>query len=170
MQASVAYAIDPDVQTIWRGRIHFGDEPGIRDDAPFVGLASEWPLTVRRFERTRTVAASLVLRVEAEDVAVFAPSEGHRLSVARFVCAAAANGAARWERTPVAIIGADRLTGDVHELTLEVPDDDELLYLGLRLDVDTTVAPGLCNDFVVRRLGLRSTTHYASFGFQFRVA
>jgi hypothetical protein len=39
-------------------------------------------------------------------------------------------------------------------------------YVSIQIRVDTTVAAGLYNAFVVVRLALQSTTHYATLGFE----
>jgi hypothetical protein len=37
----------------------------------------------------------------------------------------------------------------------------------MRIEVDTTVHPGLCDEFVVTKIAMRSRTHYGSLGFQY---
>jgi hypothetical protein len=152
---------------LWQGRLHFGDQPGIRHDGPFVGLTSEWPFTVQRIEGS-AAGSLLTVRIEAEDVQVFAPFDGHAITVTRFVADPSIAEPRRWRRVPLPIIGSNRMTGDAHEFTVAMPDDADTVYLGLQLQVDDAMAPGLLNDFVVRRLGLKSHSHYATLGFLFQ--
>jgi hypothetical protein len=156
---------EPKFELVWRGGLHFGDAPGIFEDAHFVGLAGEWPLTLRKFDPHDGRDGTIALRLEAENVNILGSSSGHQLSVIGFV--PDARSSQRWRRRPIPVIGSDRLSSDAHELEVAIPSDAATLYLSVRLEVDTSVAPGLFNDFVVRRLALKSATHYSSFGFQF---
>jgi hypothetical protein len=159
---------EPTFALLWKGGLHFGDEPGIFDDAHFVGLVGEWPLTVRKLEPNDGRDGAIALRLEAENINILGTSPGHLLTVVRFEPRAQSND--RWRRSSVPIIGSNRLSSNAHEFVVAIPRAAATVYLGLRLEVDTSVAPGLLNDFVVRRLDLKSTTHYSSFGFHFDAA
>jgi hypothetical protein len=154
---------DPAFQLIWQGRQHFGDEPGVYDDAHFVGLTSEWPLTFHKFDPGSTTGGTIRLRIEADAVQVFPPSLGHLVTVTRSEPDPAA-GPYAWKRT---VLVTSHLPSNALELEVALPANAATVYLGLRIEVDTSVAPGLLDDFVVRRLSVKSSTHDGVIGFQY---
>jgi hypothetical protein len=160
---------DSGFELIWQGRLHFGDEPGVYGDAHFVGLASEWPLTLHKFDPTSTTGGTITFRIQADEVKVFAPSLGHSVTVTRSVPDPQAGNPYHWTRVVLPIVGANHLSSDVLEFDVALPVDAATVYLGLRLEVDTSVTPGLLDDFVVRRLTAKSSTHDALLGFQYEL-
>jgi hypothetical protein len=156
-------------ELVWQGRLHFGDEPGVYADAQFVGLASEWPVTLHKFDPASTTGGTIVFRLQADDVKVFAPSPGHLVTVTRSEPDPLPGNPYHWKRTVLPIAGPDHLSTDVLEFEIALPATAATVYLGLRLEVDASVAPGLLDDFVVRRLTSKSTTHDALLGFQFEL-
>ncbi|HMG55185.1 MAG TPA: hypothetical protein VK601_16930 [Kofleriaceae bacterium] len=158
---------DAGFELVWQGRLHFGDAPGVYDDAHFVGLASEWPLTLHKFDPSSTTGGTIKLRLQADDVKVFAPSAGHPVTVTRSENDPLPGNPWHWKRTVLPIVGASHLASDELEFEIALPAGAATVYLGLRLEVDTSVTPGLLDDFVVRRLTAKSTTHDALLGFQY---
>lgn len=156
-------------ELIWQGRLHFGDDPGVYDDAHFVGLTSEWPLTLHKFNLTSKESGPITFRLQADDVRVFAPSPGHLVTVTRSEPDPLPGQPFHWKRTVLPIVGSDHLSSDALEFDIALPVDTATAYLGIRLEVDTSVAPGLFDDFVVRRLMAKSMTHGALLGFQFEL-
>jgi hypothetical protein len=136
-------APDPSFALVWQGRLHFGDEPGVYGDAHYVGLASEWPLTLHKFDPASPAGGIVTFRLQADDVKVFAPSAGHLVTVMRSEPDPVAGNPFHWKRTAVPIVGSNHLAVDVLEFDLALPADAATVYLGLRLEVDTSVAPGL---------------------------
>jgi hypothetical protein len=155
---------DSGFELVWQGRLHFGDEPGVYDDAHVVGLASEWPLTLHKFDPASTTGGTITFRLQADDVKVFAPSPGHLVTVTRSEPDALPGNPYHWKRTVLPIVGSNHLSAEMLEFDIALPADVARVYLGLRLEGDTSVAPGLLDDFVVRRLSAKSTTHDALLG------
>lgn len=142
-------------ELIWKGRLHVGDEPGVYGDAPYVGLCTEYPLIIKPFDSTNK-KTDVTLLLEAEDVAIYAGYSGHPVSLNAYE----PGSAGKWKQVS---LGTWLLTAK--ELQMKLADLTGHIYLSLQVRVDTTVPPGLYNDFVLTRLALQSTTHYASFGF-----
>ena len=155
MKARVAGA----TELIWNGRLHLGDEPGVYGDASYVGLVVEWPLTLTPFDANEP--ADVSLQLDATEVHVYAPYPGHLLSVFAYEPIAGTT-PPQWSKR---LLVQARLS--TNELVVPVPQQASLKYVGARLEVDTTVAPGLYDDFVVLSISLISTTHSADFGFRY---
>jgi hypothetical protein len=149
-------------ELVWQGRTHLGDEPGIYSDSAYSGLATELPLTLERVNPEGPHATTLV--VETEDMQTFQGYPGHLVEVFLFVPDSA--DPAHWNRTTLATV---RLTGSGtrHEIPLDLTGQGSPLHLSVRVSVDTTVPPGLYDDFVLRRLSNKAVdfTYVASFGF-----
>jgi hypothetical protein len=153
---------NPKDDLIWSGRIHIGDEPGVYGDAAYSGVCAEFPVTLKRFpqaEGTAEPADDIEIILDAADVAIFPGYElGHTVKVTGYK--ETAPGSNKWE---VQCLGCWRLTGDELSFRLEGIGAKRLISIQVR--VDTEVAPGLYNDFLLLRLTLRSTTHYAYLGY-----
>jgi hypothetical protein len=158
-------AFEPEFELLWQGGFHFGDAPGAFDEAQFVGLTCEWPFTLRKLDPADRGNGQVTLRLDADNVNILGGSLGHTLTVIQF--SPNPHAIDRWWRGAVRIIGSDRLSSNSQELELALPPNLATAYFALRLEVDTSLAPGLLNDFVVRQVMLKSSTHGASFGFQF---
>jgi hypothetical protein len=157
----------PVYERIWRGRLHLGDEPGIYGDASYTGLCTEWPITLRKYDPKSALSGDVRLRLDGEDVGVFPPYPGHRVSVSRYVPAPSDNNPYAWSKLPAQPADDHRMASNRLELDVTLPGDFVTLYLSVRIEVDTTMHPGLYDDFVMTRLSVLSTTHFASFGFEF---
>src|SRR5262249_13218580 len=149
-------------ELVWQGRFHYGDQPGVYGDAAYVGLASEWPLTVRKFDRAPGPDGEGTLRLTATDVKIYGQYPGHRVTVSRWVPDIPGN-PLTWRR--VQLGPTFRLTSGQLDATVALPGDAAAAWLSVRIEVDDTMHPGLFDEFVVTRLELASGTHYASFGF-----
>lgn len=158
--ASVTYS---GFEQIWQGRIHLGDEPGVFGDAHFAGLCVELPFNL---ELVDELGSSLVqISIEAENVRTFAPYPGHKASVIQYHPIDPTNPNGPWAQRVLAV---STMTGDALDIPVDLADvEGELIYLGLRLEIDTTVRAGLYNDFVIERIGVRylDFRYGASFGF-----
>lgn len=158
----------PAYELVWRGRTHLGDEPGIYGDASYAGLCAEWPLTLRRYELKSASEGGVHILLEAEDAGVFPPYPGHRISVARYVPDRShTNSPFAWKKLPAGPAEDHRLVSNRLELEVELPGDFATVYLSVRTEIDTTMHPGLYDDFVMTRLSIFSASHFASFGFEF---
>lgn len=153
----------PNFELVWQGRIHLGDEPGVFGDAQFSGLQIELPFNIEVSE----VAGStrILLQIAAENVHILAPYPGHKATVIHHYPLEPSNVNGKWGQE---VIGEAFLTSD----SLDIPVDlasikEKLIFVSLRLEVDTTVRAGLYNDFVLKRL-TRCTKDFrysTSFGF-----
>jgi hypothetical protein len=147
----------PSEELIWQGRLHLGDQPGVIGDATFVGLAVEFPVTLHAFRPSEP--ADITFQLETNRVAIYSPSTGHKVSVFAFA----------EDKTTTPSIWARRFLVegwmDQEILELKVTNMKGESYLSVRVEVASELMPGLYEDFIVRRLALKSTTHYADFGF-----
>jgi hypothetical protein len=150
---------NPKDELVWQGRTHLGDEPGVYGDAAYAGLATEFPMTVTPFDSS-SPNEDITVVLEAEDVTVFSGYTGHVVTVTGYL-ADTSSGTYKWKEVPLT---AGALNKD--DLKLKVPSLQGCRYISVRVRVDTTVMAGLYDDFVVVRLSLSSTTHYADFGFR----
>ncbi len=153
---------DPAAELLWRGRLHLGDGPGVYGDASYVGIGVELPVTIRRFPDAHP-DTDVNLVVEAEGVQAYGDLRGPVLAVARYLPDEATG---HWREHGLVEY---RLTGETTMIAVNLGapgPDDQPAHLGVRLRVDTEAPPGLYADFVLVALRLRSTTHYASLGFQ----
>lgn len=159
----------PTYELVWRGRTHLGDEPGVYGDAQYAGLCAEWPLTLRKYDPKSTSDGSARVLLVAEDAGVLPPYPGHRVRVLRYVLDKQIDNAQSWRVLP-ADIEDRRLISDRLEFDIVLPGDFAVLYLSVRIEVDTSMHPGLYDDFVMTRLAVCSTTHFASLGFTFEAS
>ncbi|WP_319452848.1 MULTISPECIES: hypothetical protein [unclassified Mycobacterium] len=138
----------PTSEFIWQGRLHLGDEPGVFGDATYAGLAIELPLTLTKADST----SAATLTVRAEHVQVIPPYLGHVVTVVAYQ-----DGEAK-------VVGDARIAAppdnpsDVETVVpLDLSTVASPVYAGVRIHVDSAVAPGLYDDFVIAGLRLNST-------------
>ena len=144
-------------EPIWEGRLHLGDNPGIHGDATYAGLSIELPVTLARFpEVDAGEPADLQFELTLNRVGIVPPQLGHRAAV--LAHAPTDDG---WESR---VVGEARITTPT--ATVAATGIGEATYVSVRLEIDRAVHPGLYDDVVLLALGLRSLTHYATFGFR----
>lgn len=154
MKSQVQNADEP----IWEGSLHLGDEPGIYGNAAYIGLGVDLPVTLTSFDSSSS-AWDVHFEIFAEDVKIFPPYQGHRITV--FACTKPTSGSTTWTKTQV---GAGILDSDRAEVATSGSSDGHHI---VRIEVDSDLAPGLYNDFRLTGLRLMSSTHYADFGFRY---
>ena len=147
-------------EIFWAGRIHLGDEPGLYGDAAYTGLVTEFPITLTKCGTEPQDDIELIL--SAEDVQVYEPYPGHQITVVGYRKIAESD-PPRWSEVELSVA---RMKEDT--IKIRPNNTDGIKFFSVRVRVDTTVAPGLYDEFVLLRLSLQSTTHYASLGFQIR--
>ncbi len=159
-------ATNPQQENIWQGRIHLGDEPGIFGNAAYNGLGTELPITVFRSDATSSEELPFELTLNTEQVETYTGYLGHQVTVTIY------------ELDPVQpyhsverVIAEERLTSaDSNQKTiqLQVPPAQGPFWLSIRLRCDTSVNPGLYDDFLLTSLSFASDKYalYASFGFR----
>lgn len=145
-------------ELIWAGRIHLGDEPGLYGDAAYTGLCAEFPITLTKYDTEVQDDISLILNTR--DVQVYDPYPGHKVIVVGYRKIADSD-PPRWEEVELGVV---RMKDDT--IAIRPNNTDGIKFFSVRVRVDTTVAPGLYDEFVLLRLELQSTTHYAKLGFQ----
>jgi hypothetical protein len=150
-------------ELVWEGRIHVGDEPGVYGDAAYCGIALELPLTLRKTDPAGPDTTTLVLRTQ--DVQTFAGYPGHLITVTAYQ--PDPNDPTRATET---VLTTERLTSadnNRKEIVARLAGLNSPAFVSVRVRADTTVPPGLYDDFVVTRLLNRSAnfTFVASFGF-----
>jgi hypothetical protein len=147
-------------ELIWEGRIHIGDEPGVYGDAEYPGIAAEWPVTLFRSDDATTDKVTFI--IDAEKVTVFAPYPGHLVTITLYEDDGTGTFTAK-ETT----LATDRLKSNATKIDVQVPKTKRS-FISVRVRVDTTVLPGLYNDFELIRLSIKATNfeYTAGFGFQ----
>lgn len=158
-------AINPQSEFIWRGRLHIGDEPGVHGDAAYVGLCCELPITLFR-SRRGTDDVEFTLIINTEDVTTYNPYPGHEIIVIAYE--PASDGGFQFKERE---LGRTRLLSaddNRKEIAVKSGTGAGPLFASVRLRVDTSVPPGLYDDFLWTGLFLSAPEHalYAAFGFQ----
>jgi hypothetical protein len=150
-------------ELVWKGRIHLGDEPGVYGDAAYSGIALEFPLTLRKVDPTGPDTTTLVLHTQ--DVQTFAGYPGHRITVTAYQPDISNPGHAI--ETPLTTVTLSSADNNIKEAPINLAGLTSPVFVSVRVRVDTTVPPGLYDDFVVTRLLNKSPgfTFVASFGF-----
>lgn len=146
-------------ELIWAGRIHLGDNPGVYGDAAYAGLCTEFPITLTKFSDAQD---DIELLLSTAEVQVYDPYPGHKVTLIGYRNIAVSD-PPRWEEVELA---AERIKENTTKLCLV--NTNNIKFFSVRVRIDTSVAPGLYDEFVLLRLSLKSTTHYASLGFQCR--
>jgi hypothetical protein len=150
-------------ELIWEGRIHLGDEPGVYGDAAYSGISLEFPLTLRKIDPPGPDTTTLVLCTQ--DVQTFAGYPGHLIMVTAYQPDSSNPGHAL--ETPLTTVTLSSADNNRKEVPINLAGLTSPVFVSVRVRVDTTVPPGLYDDFVVTRLLNKSAnfTFVASFGF-----
>jgi hypothetical protein len=146
-------------ELIWQGRLHLGDEPGVYGDAAYTGLVSEIPVTVTRSDPNAT---SFKFVLETVDIQTFQGYPGHLIEVIQYL-----PDPAQAYHSIEKIVSQARFSGadnNRKEVVVSVGSEAGHFRFSVRLRCDTTVNPGLYDEFVWRRLGIvaDSFAFYAS--------
>jgi hypothetical protein len=158
--------ISTESELIWQGRIQLGDEPGTFTDAGYSGLSVEFPLTVRDTGASGPDAITLYLK--AEHVKVFSGYPGHLVKIYYYQ-----EGSTKFHWKQILYkdfrMTDNNLQLDIDLTKIKPPDPKKDIYLSVSVEVDTEVAPGLYNDFVLLQLKASSENYkyIANFGFDY---
>ena len=155
----------PQPELIWQGRIHLGDEPGVFADSAYSGLSAELPITTERSDPNDVTATSFKLQFVTSHLQTFAGYPGHLVEVVRYLPDPASP-----YHSIEQVVASDRFTtsdANTKDITVSVGQEVGPFRFSVRLRCDTTVSPGLYNDFVWRRLTLLADgfSFFASLGF-----
>jgi hypothetical protein len=150
-------------ELVWEGRIHLGDEPGVYGDAEYSGIALEFPLTLRKTDPAGPDTTTLVLRTQ--DIQTFTGYPGHLITVTAYQLDP--QDPTRSIETQLATARLNSADNNRKEVPINLTGLTSPVFVSVRVRVDTTVPPGLYDDFVVTRLLNKSAnfTFVASFGF-----
>lgn len=155
--------LSPKPQLIWQGRTQLGDEPGVFADAFYSGLATEFPVTLQKTDPAAPDITTLAL--QTQHVETFPGYPGHLITITLY------------EKDPnqqfhfiETLLATERLTSadnNHQEITINLGNKTSPMFISVRVRIDTTVTPGLYNDFVVTRLLNKSQNYIfvASLGF-----
>jgi hypothetical protein len=159
-------ATDQETELVWQGRLHLGDEPGVYGDACYAGLCAELPLTIFRRDPGGRADLPFTLVIEAQGARTFEGYDGHELVVVMLEPDPEAP-----ERAVERTLICERLRSEDDgrkELTVSTGAEPGPFQISVRARIDTSVAPGLYDDFVWTRLSLLSNAVelYASLGFR----
>lgn len=153
-----AYSVSAEL--IWEGRFHVGDEPGVYGNAEYAGLAVELPVTLTDYSGAGG-PADVTFDLTGQGVSNFGPPyPGHKVTVWALTQVASSNPPV-WQKQQVS---AGVLDADAVSIGVRI--EPGIRFVTVRVEADVTVTPGLYDDFVLTGLSLRSTTHYADFGFR----
>jgi hypothetical protein len=159
-------ATNPNSELVWQGRIHIGDEPGVYGDAHYSGLCAELPLTVFRTNVEHPQDLPFVITLGTDQVTTFDGYPGHEIVVTTY------------EPDPQKPfhsvereVARERLTSadnSQKEIVIRPGDKVGPFFISVRLRVDTTVNPGLYDDFLLVKLSFSSENfaYFTSFGFR----
>lgn len=155
-------------EMIWQGRIHIGDEPGVYGDAEYSGLGTEFPFMIMS-SSDDSGSGEVTIILGVTDINTFDPYPGHQVTIVGHLPVDPSNPNGPWMETE---LGQGRLKQSDTEVEIPIDLSDSgnsPFYISARVKVDTTVRPGLYDEFVVLRLSMLSDDHeyFASFGFQF---
>ncbi len=151
---------NPQSEMIWKGRLHLGDESGVYGDASYSGLSCQLPATLTKFAPAGS-ADDITFQVGTTDVQIFDPYPGHKVTIVAFVLIPNTTP----QRFESVVVGETRITTS-GVLSVGTTNTIDKRYFSVRVEVDTEVPPGLYDDFVFVSLSLKSTTHFADFGFR----
>ncbi|EHQ24792.1 hypothetical protein [Mucilaginibacter paludis] len=151
---------------LWEGKVQLGDEPGIYGDAAYSGLSLKFPVTIANINTAAPVDDVITLNIYTNAVNIFGGYPGHKISV--FGYSENPKGSYHWKETLLATVqmkdGATMTSIDVQITAFQ----QNSIYISLQIDIDTTVQPGLYDDFIVSKLDYATAKSavYAKFGFQ----
>jgi hypothetical protein len=159
--------ISQEPELVWQGRTQLGDEPGTFGDAAYSGLSIELPLTVRNTGATSEKDVITFL-LTAEHVKVFPGYPGHLVKVFWYEETSVKY---HWKQN---LYKAYRLTSNDLRINVDLSgikpsDPKKNIYISISVEVDTEVAPGLYNDFVLHSLSASSDDYkyVANLGFDY---
>ena len=159
--------LSPEPELVWQGRIQLGDEPGTFTDAAYSGLSVEFPLTIRNSGATSS-SDNITFFLKTEHVTVFSGYPGHLVKVFYYQESATPF---HWSQTLYKEyrLSTNDLQIDVDLASIKPADPKKNIYLSISIEVDTSVTPGLYNDFVLLSLKASSDDfkYVVNFGFDF---
>lgn len=155
-------------EIIWRGSAHIGDEPGIFGGNIYLGLSAEFPIMLEKFNKDdgtgREPPDDIKIEVSAEFVTIQSGFSGHTVRIFGFKDRN--DGSFKWNRMELATI---ELKSDTAVIALDPTLTQGIESFSVFIQTASDAAPGLYNDFLIRSLGVVSSTHAASYGFHFRI-
>ena len=158
-------AVNPKQELVWQGRLHLGDEPGVYGDASYCGITAELPLTVQRLDASDTTATSFRIILDTEALQTFSGSPGHEITILIYE-----PDPGQQFRLIERTLASARFTGNDNnhkEIIVNVGSETGPFRISVRFRCDTTVTPGLYDDFIWQKLSLLAEkfAFFASFGF-----
>jgi len=155
--------LSPQPELIWQGRTHIGDEPGLFGDAIYAGLATEIPITLQKIDASGPDTTTLV--VHTHNVETFSGYPGHLITATLYE--EDPDQPLHFIKTP---LGTEHLTSadnNRQEIVVDLTNKTSPMFISVGIRIDTTVPPGLYDDFVVTKLLNKSQnfTFVASLGF-----
>ena len=147
-------------ELIWRGSVHQGDEPGVFGQSSYAGLSFELPITLNS---QTSKEQDVSLTIFPMHVKVFAGYPGHKVTITQFVPNTNSPNQFDWMET---VLKSDHITNDQPKsITFKVKGAK--VYISCRIEIDTTVTPGLYDDFLITGLDFQSKDYqyFASLGF-----
>lgn len=135
-------------QLVWQGRIQLGGHPGIFSDASYSGLTMELPMTLEQEPVSGPDRTTLIL--DTQNVTTFAGYPGDLITV--FINEPDHS---KPFHSKEQVLTRARLTSADHnqkKITVNLAGFAPPWCISLQIREDTTVPPGLINNFVVTRL------------------
>lgn len=131
-------------------------------NAAYAGLGAELPITVERPDPNDTTQTEFTLVLDTDGLQTFSGFSGHKLDVVLYEADPAVPNHFR-ER----LLASGRFTGadnNQKRVTVPVGSLPGPFRISVRLRADTTVPPGLYDDFVWIRLSINAV-NFSFFGF-----
>jgi hypothetical protein len=149
-------------ELLWQSSVHLGDEPGIFGNSFYSGLAFELPVTLESQDGSEKPVS---LSIKTDLVKVFAGYKGHKITVTRFDPDASSSNPYDWTET---VIAEDVILDSSAEKLISFNVVGKKVFVSIRVEADTSVQPGLYNDFLLERISFISENYdyFASLGFR----
>ena len=157
--------VNPTSIFLWEGKVQLGDEPGIYGDAAYSGIGVKFPITLANINPAAPQDDVLKITLKTSDVNVYTGYPGHKIVIYDY--SPDPNTQYRWVETILqdsARIERSRKT--IFEVPIKLFQGS--FYIALGIEVDTTVKPGLYDDFLLLGIDYFADKEsvYAKFGFQ----
>lgn len=145
---------------VWCGRKHLGDQPGLYGNAEYVGLTFELPIELELMPDAPSINHEVHIAVYLECRNVTAPT-GHIVTLNEFL--PTDDSMKTWHKKLISRIDFSATHSESAILTIrgKIPR-----FVTAKIEVDTSVPPGLFDDIVVTRIETRSRSHCGYLGYR----
>ncbi|MCG8332315.1 MAG: hypothetical protein MI974_31805 [Chitinophagales bacterium] len=151
-------------ELLWQGNVHMGDQPGTFGNANYSGICFELPFMLESSIGTKQeVSISIITDL----VKVYTGYTGHKVTISRYELNTGSPNPYDWKRV---IIKETYIDDDnIKKIDFEV--QGVTVFLSCKIEVDTTTAPGLYDEFLIKEFRFKSDDYLysASLGFKYKI-